>query len=146
MASRATMMDDEARAILEGRHVGVLGTLMRGAPALACVWYGFDGEDVIVATPAGRRKDRNVRDDGRVSLLIDVRDGEHGPAALAYKGVEIRGVAAMEDDLDGRLRRAIVRRYLDPIPPEFEARIAADERRIIRIRPTRVRVWDFSRR
>jgi Pyridoxamine 5'-phosphate oxidase len=112
--------EPDALAILTGRYVGVLGTLLAtGAPGLACVWYGFDGDDIIVATPAGRRKDKNVRTDPRLSAII-------------------------EDDPGGHLRRLIVRRYLDPIPPEFEQRVTAEERRIIRITPTRVRVWDFA--
>ena len=68
------------------------------------------------------------------------------PGTLGYRGVEVRGDAAMEDDPDGSLRRKIVSRYLDPIPPEFEARFTAMERAIIRIRPSKVRVWEIGRR
>jgi len=135
----------EALAILEGRHVAVLSTLVLGGPAMACVWYGFDAGDIVVSTPAGRRKDKNVRTDPRVALLVDVRDAEHVPGALGYRGVEVRGLAEMEDDPGARLRRAIVGRYLAPIPEEFEARLSVDERAIIRIRATRVRTWDYTR-
>ena len=62
-----------------------------------------------------------------------------------YRGVEVRGLATIEDDPLGALRRQIVGRYLDPIPADFQERIDAEERRIIRIRPSRVRVWDFAR-
>jgi PPOX class probable F420-dependent enzyme len=137
--------DAEALAILSGRHVAVLSTLVAGGPALACVWYGIDGDDLVVSTPAGRRKDRNVQRDPRVAFLVDVRGEEHVAGGLGYRGVEVRGTAEMEDDPGGMRRRAIVARYLDPIPPEFEARLAAEERRIIRIRPERVRTWDYTR-
>jgi PPOX class probable F420-dependent enzyme len=133
-----------ALAVLQGRHVGVLSTLVAGGPAMACVWYGIDGDDLIVSTPSGRRKDRNVQRDPRVALLIDVRDAPHIPGALGYRGVEVRGLAEMEDDPGGALRRAIIARYLDPVPPEFETRLAGEDRRIIRIRPTRVRTWDYT--
>jgi PPOX class probable F420-dependent enzyme len=135
--------EPDALEILEGKHVAVLATLVRGGPAMACVWYGFDGEDLIVSTPAGRRKDKNVQDDERISFLVDVRDGPNLPGA--YRGVEVRGTAEMEDDPGGRLRRAIIGRYLDPIPADFEQRLAEQQNRIIRIRATRVRVWDVSR-
>lgn len=135
----------DALAILEGRHVAVLATLVRGGPAMACVWYGFDAGDLVVSTPSGRRKSRNVRDDPRVALLIDVRDAPHVPAGLGYRGVEVRGRASIEEDPGSRLRRAIVARYLDPLPPEFETRLKGEERSIIRIRPERVRVWDYTR-
>ena len=139
-------IDREALAILQGRFVGVLSTLVRGGPALACVWYGFDGGDIVVSTPAGRRKDRNVRADSRVALLVDASDYSQPPGALGYRGVEVRGEAVTEPDVDARIRRAIAGRYLDPIPPEFEARWTAQERVIIRIRPTNVRVWGIPGR
>jgi PPOX class probable F420-dependent enzyme len=135
----------EALEILLGRHVAVLSTLVRGGPAMACVWYGIDGNDLIVSTPTGRRKDRNVRDDPRVALLVDVRDLDHEPGGLGYRGVEVRGHATVEPDPDGTLRRAIVARYLDPIPPEREERLRLEDRSIIRIRPHRVRTWDYRR-
>ena len=136
--------EPDALEILAGKHVGVLGTLLSvGAPGLACVWYGFDGDDIIIATPAGRRKEKNVTTDPRVSFLVDASDHAEPPGG--YKGVEIRGRAEMESDPDGTLRRQIVGRYLDPIPPDFQERITAEERVIIRIKATRVRVWDFSR-
>lgn len=137
--------EPDALEILNGRHVAVLATLVRGAPAMACVWYGFDRDDLVVSTPSGRRKDRNIQADGRVALLIDVRDGAHVPGVTAYKGVEVRGTAEMQDDGDGRLWRAIVSRYLDPVPPAFEERLLNQERRIIRIHPDRVRVWDHAK-
>jgi PPOX class probable F420-dependent enzyme len=136
--------EPDAWEILQEKRVAVLGTLlMSGAPGLACVWYGFDGDDIVVATPSGRRKDKNVRTDSRVSLLVDASDQANPPGG--YRGVEVRGRAAMEDDPDGLVRRLIVGRYLDPIPPEFEERLAVEERLIIRITPAKVRVWDFAR-
>lgn len=137
--------EPDALEILSGKHVGVLATLLAaGGPGLACVWYGFDGDDIIVATPAGRRKDKNVRSDPRVCILIDASDHANPPGG--YKGCEVRGTATMEPDPDGAYRRTIVGRYLDPIPPEFAQRLAEEERWIIRIQPTKVRVWDFSNR
>ena len=139
------LLTPEALDILSGRHVGVLSTLVRGGPAMACVWYGIDGNDIVVSTPAGRRKDRNVQADSRVAFLVDVRDLDHTANGLGYRGVEIRGHASMEDDPGAVRRRAIIARYLDPIPPEREARLLEDDRVIIRIRPERVRTWDYTR-
>jgi hypothetical protein len=112
---------------------------------MACVWYGIEGGDIIVSTPAGRRKDRNIQDDPRVAFLVDVRGLDHTTNGLGYKGVEIRGRATTEPDPNATLRRAIVARYLDPIPPEREARLLEDDRVIIRIHPERVRTWDYTR-
>lgn len=137
--------EPDALAILQEKRVAVFATLLAsGAPGLACVWYGIDGGDIIVSTPAGRRKDKNVRADERVSLIVDASDYSMPPGTLGYRGVEVRGAAMIEEDADGQLRRSIVRRYLDPIPPEFEARFTAPERAIIRIRPSKVRTWDYA--
>lgn len=136
----------EALEILEGRHVAILATLVRGGPATAAVWYALDAGDVIVSTPAGQRKANNVRDDPRVSLIVDVREGPHEPGRMAYRGVEVRGTAVVEDDPGACLRRAIVLRYVDPIPEELEVRIVEGERVILRIKAAKVRTWDFRRR
>lgn len=135
----------EALDILSGRHVGVLSTLSRGAPTLACVWYGVHEGAIVISTPSGRRKDRNVQADARVAFLVDERGLDHTTAGLGYRGVEIRGTAAMSPDPDSTIRRLIVARYLDPITPEYEARMVTADRAIMRIAPDRVRTWDYTR-
>ena len=135
----------EALDILAGRHVGVLSTLSRGGPTLACVWYGVHEGDIVISTPAGRRKDRNVQADARVAFLVDERGLDHEVAGLGYRGVEIRGTAAMHPDPQSAVRRLIVARYIDPITPEYQSRMIDSERAIIRITPDRVRTWDYTR-
>lgn len=135
-----------ASEILHGRYVAVFSTLVKGGPSLACVWYGVDGDEILVATPAGRRKERNVVADGRVALLVDASDYAGGPGQLGYRGVEVRGLATIEEDPAGETWRRIVRRYLDPIPPETEQRLTEQQRTIIRIRPEKVRTWDYAGR
>ncbi|MGD9932303.1 MAG: TIGR03618 family F420-dependent PPOX class oxidoreductase [Dehalococcoidia bacterium] len=140
MSSELTI---EALDILSGRHVGVLSTLSRGAPTLACVWYGVHEGDIVISTPTGRRKDRNVQADARVAFLVDERGLDHTTTGLGYRGVEIRGIAAIAPDPASTVRRLIVARYLDPITPESEARMIDADRAVIRITPQRVRTWDY---
>lgn len=141
----AAELTAEALEILSGRHVGVLSTLSRGGPTLACVWYGIHEGDIVISTPSGRRKDRNVQADARVAFLVDGRGLDHTTTGLGYRGVEIRGIAAMHPDPQAAVRRLIVARYLDPITPEYQSRMIDSERAIIRITPDRVRTWDYTR-
>ena len=62
-----------------------LATLMPdGSPQVTPVWCDFDGKHVIVNSAQGRRKDRNMRRDPRVSLSLVDPDNP-------YRYVEIRG-------------------------------------------------------
>ena len=62
-----------------------LATLMAdGRPQVTPVWCDFDGTHVLVNTAKGRVKDRNMRNDPRVSLAI--MDPEN-----PYRYLEIRG-------------------------------------------------------
>jgi PPOX class probable F420-dependent enzyme len=62
-----------------------LGTLMPdGAPQVTPVWVDFDGSHLIVNSAKGRRKDRNLRSDPRVTLAIIDPDNP-------YRYLEVRG-------------------------------------------------------
>lgn len=137
MASRE--LTPEVRAfLLEMRVPGVLSTLgLRGEPITSAVWYGLDGDTVIVATPAGRNKARNVRNDARVSFIVDTKE-------MPYRGVAIEGLAELQPDPGLALIESIAHRYLGPVLPEaVRARYATAERVIVRIRPRRVRTWNI---
>jgi PPOX class probable F420-dependent enzyme len=133
-------MDEAVRKILDGKHVAVLATVMKdGSPKTAAVWYGFDGDDLIVSTITDRPKARNVARDGRVSLLIDLRE-------MPYSGVEVRGRATLEDDAESEKTLRIARRYTGEVNEQWAARLRSEQRTIIRIKPSRFRYWDNSRR
>lgn len=74
------MTPDEARDFLGAHHRGVLSTFRRdGRPQLSPVGAGVDAEGrVIVSTPEGTAKARNLRRDPRVSLCA-FSDGFYGP-------------------------------------------------------------------
>jgi PPOX class probable F420-dependent enzyme len=132
-------MTPEIRAFLaETRIPGVLSTLgLRGEPITSAVWYGLDGDDVIVATPATRNKARNVRNDPRVSFLVDTKE-------QPYRGVAIEGIAELAEDPELELMYGIAHRYLGPVLPEaIRQRYATSERVIIRIRARRIRPWNI---
>jgi len=79
--------------LIEGRNYAVLATISPdGSPHTSVMWVGRDGDDVVMSTVEGRRKQRNMARDPRVSLtVIDTTDGEN------Y--VELRGRVTMTPDV-----------------------------------------------
>lgn len=118
----------------------VLSTLGRqGEPITSAVWYGFHEGEIVVSTPAARPKARNVRNDGRVSFIVDTKE-------RPYRGVAIEGEAEVLEDPEHVVLRGIAERYLGPVMPEWmRQRTEGQARVVIRIRPRRVRPWGFDR-
>ena len=130
----------EIREFLEeAKWPGVLSTLgPNGAPITSAVWFALVGDDIVISTPASRPKARNARLDARVSFIVDTKE-------RPYKGVAIEGTAAVIDDPARQSMRTIAERYLGPaLPPAMEERIAATERVMLKITPSRIRPWGFA--
>ncbi|MET8801893.1 PPOX class F420-dependent oxidoreductase [Streptomyces sp. NPDC004546] len=126
-------LNDAVRTLLDAAVPAVLGTVNAdGSPQTSVVWVGRDEDDLLVSTAAGRRKERNVRRDGRVSLTV------YDPVdPLRY--VEVRGTATVTEDVGRELAVRLAERYEGPgagqeyleLPPEVT-------RVVIRISPLRV--------
>ncbi|MGF1431318.1 PPOX class F420-dependent oxidoreductase [Kitasatospora sp. LaBMicrA B282] len=102
-----------------------------GSPQTSVVWVGRDGDDLLISTAAGRRKERNLRRDPRVSLTV------YDPAdPLRY--VEVRGRAEVSEDVGRALAVRLAEEYEGPgagqeyrdLPPEVV-------RVVVRITPER---------
>jgi len=98
---------EKYRDLFHKKTFASLGTLMPdGSPQVTPVWCDFDGRYVLVNSAKGRRKDRNMRRDARVSLaLIDPDD--------PYRYLEIRGRVAeiTEQTADAHIDR-MAKKYL----------------------------------
>lgn len=103
------MGDEERRAFLSsGTRTGKLATVRRdGRPHVQPVWFVLHGDDVVFMTGAGTVKGRNLRRDGRASLVVD---DERPP--FAY--VRVDGRVDLSEDLDDMLTWStrIARRYM----------------------------------
>jgi PPOX class probable F420-dependent enzyme len=127
------MLSQAARAIIDGRNPAVLGTLNPdGSPQTSVVWVGRDGDDLLISSAAGRRKEQNLLRDPRASLCIfDLADSE--------QYVEIRGTAAVTDDQGRELAVALAEKYEGPGAGEAFLQLPPQVTRIvIRITPARV--------
>ncbi|GII63418.1 PPOX class F420-dependent enzyme [Sphaerisporangium krabiense] len=98
-------LGDGARKLIDGANLGVLGTLNPdGSPQTSVVWVGRDGDDVLISTARGRRKEKNLRRDPRASLCVyDKAD------PLTY--IEVRGTATVTEDTGRALAVALAERY-----------------------------------
>jgi PPOX class probable F420-dependent enzyme len=110
------------RDLLERPLTAALSSLLpSGRPQTHPVWFGFSGRHVLVNTMRGFRKERNMRADPRVTLLVV----DPGPA---IHWIEVRGTVELDDawareHLDELAwRYAGVRRYFGgAVPAELEA-------------------------
>lgn len=102
------MLNDSVRALLDAPIPAVLATVNPdGSPQTSVVWGGRDGDDLLVSTAAGRRKERNLRRDPRASLTL------YDPAdPLRY--AEIRGVATITEDIGRSLAVVLAEQYEGP--------------------------------
>ena len=76
---------EQYKDLFDKKAFASLATVMpNGQPKVTPVWCDFDGSHVIVNSAKGRRKDRNMRSDPRVSLAISDPDNP-------YRYLEIRG-------------------------------------------------------
>ncbi len=111
-----------------------LVTLMPdGAPQVTPVWCDLQGECVIINTAKGRLKDRNMRRDPRVALVIS--DPKN-----PYRYVQVRGRVAdiTEDGADAHIDR-MAKKYLGL--DTYPNRQPGEVRVIFKVRPEHVRGW-----
>lgn len=114
------LMNDAVRRILDDPNPAVLATINPdGSPQTSVVWVARDGGDLLVSSAAGRRKERNLRRDPRVSLTV------YDPAD-PQRYVEVRGRATVAEDIGRALAVSLAEAYEGPgagqeyleLPPE----------------------------
>ncbi|MGW8883134.1 PPOX class F420-dependent oxidoreductase [Streptomyces sp. NPDC055749] len=112
--------NDAVRRLLDEPIPAVLATVNAdGSPQTSVVWIAREGDDIVISTAEGRRKDRNVRRDPRVSLTVyDPKDPD--------QYVEVRGTATVTADPGRALAVRLAEEYEGPgageeylaLPPE----------------------------
>ncbi|MFD4138395.1 PPOX class F420-dependent oxidoreductase [Streptomyces sp. NPDC058572] len=129
----AVSLSTAARRLLDAPNPAVPATVLPdGSPQTSVVRIARDGDVLVVSSEAGRRKDRHIAADPRVSVTVyDLKD------PLLY--VEVRGTATITEDAGRELAVRPAERYEGPgagaeyleLPPEVE-------RIVIRITPEQV--------
>ncbi len=141
------LSEDEAWEFVSGAHTGILTTLRRdGRPITLPVWHVVLDRRVYLRSPASTAKHARIRNDPRVSFLV-----ETGQAWIDLKAVSFEAHAARESDaavIEEVLRRLDLKYAASAPPlerlPAAIGRLYADTT-IVRLDPQgRLNSWNNS--
>ena len=122
-------LPDRARELIDDVNFGVVATTNPdGSPQTSVLWIKRDGDDLLFCTVRGRRKERNMTHDPRVSVtVLNVRDG--------YEYAEIRGTVSITEEGGRELINDLSRKY---VGSDFRTEPPEIVRVVVRVTPTRV--------
>ena len=125
-------LTEQQRKFLEQPYVGEVTTLRPdGSPHTTVVWVDTDTDEVTFNTAVGRAKERYLRQDPRVSLIVV--DPEN-----AYRWVSVSGQAELTTEgADEQIDR-LAKKYLGK--DEYPWRDPSEQRVKVRIKPEHVEV------
>ncbi|WP_020522660.1 PPOX class F420-dependent oxidoreductase [Catelliglobosispora koreensis] len=128
-----TALSDSARKLIDETSIAILATLNPdGSPQGSVVWVGRRGDDVVISSQAGRRKERNLRRDPRASLTIV-------DAADPSRYLEVRGTATVSVDVGRQLAVELAEKYEgEGAGDEYLALPPEDLRVTITLTPNRI--------
>ena len=122
-------LPDNAKRLLDDKTVVTVATVdPGGSPQASPVWATRDGDDILMSTLVGRRKERNLRQNPRVSVVIV---NPQNP----YEYVEVRGTAKLESDGARDLIETLSQKYTGG---PYTNDGPGDERVTVRVTPERV--------
>jgi PPOX class probable F420-dependent enzyme len=129
----AALSDDLKKLIDDAPVFATVATVQPdGSPQLSVTWLSRDGDDLLVSTTVGRRKEQNIRRDPRVTVMIN-------PADAPYSYAEVRGEAVLTTEGGGQLINELSRKYTGKDYADFNPASSADaERVVVRITPRKV--------
>nr|WSX53719.1 PPOX class F420-dependent oxidoreductase [Streptomyces sp. NBC_00974] len=103
-----------------------------GSPQLTITWLTRDGDDLLVSTTVGRRKEKNLRADPRITVMIN-------PHNAPYTYAEVRGSAELTQEGGQELINALSQKYTGKDYADFNPASKDDaERVVVRITPRKV--------
>ncbi|MER5896546.1 PPOX class F420-dependent oxidoreductase [Streptomyces sp. NPDC001876] len=129
----AELSDDLKKLIDDTPVFATVATVQPdGSPQLSITWLARDGDDLLVSTTTGRRKEKNLRTDPRITVMIN-------PANAPYTYAEIRGSATLTTQGGQQLIDALSRKYTGKDYSDFNPASKDDaDRVVIRITPRKV--------
>ncbi|MCP9206937.1 PPOX class F420-dependent oxidoreductase [Streptomyces sp. HD1123-B1] len=129
----ATALSESLKQLLDSPVFIVVGTVQPdGSSQLSPVWVKRDGDELLFSTTMGRRKQKNIDRDPRVSVLVQ-------PADAPYTYAEIRGTAAYTTAGGKELIDELSVKYTGKPYAEFNPASGQDaERIVVRITPRKI--------
>ncbi|RDG38221.1 PPOX class F420-dependent oxidoreductase [Streptomyces corynorhini] len=95
-----------------------------GSPQVSPVWVKRDGDDVLISTTVDRRKEKNLRRDPRVTVVVQ-------PADNPYLYAEIRGTATLTTEGGRELIDELSRKYTGKDYADFNPASGDDAERVV---------------
>ncbi|MDI3407384.1 PPOX class F420-dependent oxidoreductase [Streptomyces cavernicola] len=126
-------LSDELKALLDSPVFITVATIQPdGSPQVSPVWVKRDGHDVLFSTTIDRRKEKNLRRDPRVSIVVQ-------PFDAPYSYAEIRGSATVTSEGGQELIDELSLKYTGKPYAEFNPHAVRDgERVVVRVTPRKV--------
>ncbi|GAA1158796.1 hypothetical protein GCM10009654_13680 [Streptomyces hebeiensis] len=126
-------LSDQLKEVLDGPVFVDIATIQPdGSPQVSPVWVKRDGDDLLISTTVGRRKEQNLRRDPRVSVVVQ-------PADSPYTYAEIRGSATLTTEGGQELIDELSLKYTGKPYAEFNPASGEDAARVVvRITPRKV--------
>lgn len=128
-----TLSDDLKKYLDDNTVFATVATIQPdGSPQLSVVWITRDGDDLLISTTVGRRKERNLRRDPRTTVMIN-------PQNKPYTYAEIRGTATVTAEGGQELINELSRKYTGKDYADFNPASKDDaERVVVRVSPRKV--------
>lgn len=121
----AAELSDKLKALLDTPVFISVATIQPdGSPQVSPVWVKRDGDDLLFSTTIGRRKEKNLRRDPRVTVLLQ-------PFDAPYTYAEIRGEATMTTEGGQELIDELALKYTGLKYVEFNPSSVNDEPRVV---------------
>ncbi|MER5562440.1 MULTISPECIES: PPOX class F420-dependent oxidoreductase [unclassified Streptomyces] len=129
----SAQLSDDLKALLDTPVFVNIATIQPdGSPQVSPVWVKRDGDDVLISTTVGRRKEKNLRRDPRVTVLVQ-------PFDAPYTYAEIRGTAELTTEGGQELIDDLAVKYVGKKYREFNPDSVHDaERVVVRITPRKI--------
>lgn len=127
-------LPDQLKKTLDGTVFITVATIQPdGSPQVSPVWVGRDGDDLLFSTLAGNRKERNLRRDPRVTVVVQ-------PFDSPYTYAEVRGTASVTTEGGRELIDELTRKYTGKATyTELNGGVPEEgERVVVRITPRKV--------
>ncbi|MEN8649399.1 PPOX class F420-dependent oxidoreductase [Streptomyces sp. 21So2-11] len=121
----AAELSDKLKALLDTPVFITVATIQPdGSPQVSPVWVKRDGDEVLFSTTLGRRKEKNLRRDPRVTVLFQ-------PFDSPYTYAEIRGTVEMTTDGGQELIDELAMKYAGKKYVEFNPSSVNDSARVV---------------
>jgi PPOX class probable F420-dependent enzyme len=127
----ADVIPEKFRDLFDKKSFANVATLMPdGRPQVTPMWCEYDGSHVVVNSAKGRVKDRNMRRDPRVSLVLSDPDNPYRHLQVMGRVVEIT-----EEGADAHIDK-LAKKYMNV--EKYPGRAPGEVRVIYRIQPEQV--------